>query len=905
MNNTIYDISTNHLNGTIDGNITRLNFLGDELHFNGSGYINITSNNTLKPANYISISAWVKMDSSPVDIGGIIAHTHDNADDESGFYLNYHTASNKLDFSLKTTSSTIAASRVGITPDIDKWMFVTAVYDGSKNKLYKNGILKSEVSLSGAIDWTFSPPFMTIGRFADSDESNPFKGSLSDVAVWNRALSQTEIKQLMQTSPNTKDTSLIGYWPLNEGFAATVYDNSLNVNHGSISSTVWSKSAPEIFGNKLYSMQGSSVQAKIIAQDTNQPPLFILETVSPDISFENNTLKYASIIDGNYNATINDTRNNIKTNFEIINYNNPNINILSLALSNINLNEHNITSIQYIGKNGNTENFIVSGSQNLGNNSNLQVPVYNNNKDFSLKLNIDNNTSAWWYNFDDHKLYQDNYGSNAFVSTIDNGNHSFNINGTFNYAYIPEQIDHIELKIPLGTYEGASASNLNNISLFQFEKDKDIVKIGQILPLDTIAYEDKVEINQQGIVQKSSKEKNNLDVNLSTNIISLKDTDNTIQSEVKYIAEVDNTTLTSIYSNSNINVTFSSQDKGYKIYQKQKKDVCEIRDISQESNIVFDDFKNKHTFAYNKGGISFAHSKYNNTQALMISDASNDLVEYNTSNGVNTYAGTYEVLSTQNLSCKNNMDDSIVQINDILKLNLSVDGYDNLSFGHKDGKIYTLNYTKADETTKVYFLDSNATKTLASYKGYPTSLKKQKTIPSDTWTYLNLSLSSILCSSVGVSPSCDQINTLSSVFSDNFTIYKYNQGWSYWDANSSVDHNANKFTSIDPREGILIKKKVSTSVTLDIPYNIFHKIYTRSFQPYTTGWFLVNNNFDKSLTQVKSTLETNHKKLQYILQLNASDWNVYAPTNNGAVTSTIPRISTIDDDSSFWIYMTE
>ena len=296
-----------------------------------------------------------------------------------------------------------------------------------------------------------------------------------------------------------------------------------------------------------------------------------------------------------------------------------------------------------------------------------------------------------------------------------------------------------------------------------------------------------------------------------------------------------------------------------------------------------------------------AHNRYNNTQALMFQDSTN-LMEYNTSSASNILnTGTYSTI-TNSINCKNKEDDTTIVLNDIIKLNPTTDGYNNLSFGFKDGKVYSLEYILADTTTEIYLLNDKAAKTVTASMSYSTTPIIQESITNE-WTYISLPSSSILCKDKNLSISCDQNNTLASVFTDQFTVYKYDQGWSFWDENSSVDQNANKFTSIDPREGVLIKNKSTISKTLNIPYNIFEKLYTKSFVPYTTGWFLINGRFNKTASQIESSVEVNDKKLQYILQFKEATWSVYAPDNDSTISHSLPRISNIDQASSFWIYM--
>ncbi len=76
------------------------------------------------------------------------------------------------------------------------WTLLTAVYDGAKVSLYINGTLNSQAA--SAI-----PPPAIDGSLAfgipEQGGQTPFKGSLEDLRVYNRALSPTEISSLYRT----------------------------------------------------------------------------------------------------------------------------------------------------------------------------------------------------------------------------------------------------------------------------------------------------------------------------------------------------------------------------------------------------------------------------------------------------------------------------------------------------------------------------------------------------------------------------------------------------------------------------------------------------------------------------------------------------------------------------------
>ena len=64
------------------------------------------------------------------------------------------------------------------------WSHIAMTYDGSTQKLYVNGSLAASAALSGSINQDANS--LLIGQF--------FNGMLDEVAIYNRALSATEVK---------------------------------------------------------------------------------------------------------------------------------------------------------------------------------------------------------------------------------------------------------------------------------------------------------------------------------------------------------------------------------------------------------------------------------------------------------------------------------------------------------------------------------------------------------------------------------------------------------------------------------------------------------------------------------------------------------------------------------------
>ncbi len=110
-----------------------------------------------------------------------------------------------------------------------KWYHVAVAYDGSQIKLYINGDLNGTVDAPrGNIDLTdsysggFHIGYSAGGRYLD--------GMISEVRVWTRALTQTELANNM-CYVDIESAGLLAYWRFNEGEGSDVADWSGNGWH--------------------------------------------------------------------------------------------------------------------------------------------------------------------------------------------------------------------------------------------------------------------------------------------------------------------------------------------------------------------------------------------------------------------------------------------------------------------------------------------------------------------------------------------------------------------------------------------------------------------------------------------------------------------------------------------------
>jgi prepilin-type N-terminal cleavage/methylation domain-containing protein len=158
--------------------------------FDGSGsFVLISDSPSIDiSGNQITMAAWVKP-SATIGANNILSKRNGS---NVGGYILHNNATNMLLAYVYTTSwqgvtSTSPVYSIGV------WVHVAAVYDGSTFKIYANGVEVGSRSLTGNINSINSP--LTIGG---NGGTQSWPGSIDDVRIYDRALSDSDIKLLAQ-----------------------------------------------------------------------------------------------------------------------------------------------------------------------------------------------------------------------------------------------------------------------------------------------------------------------------------------------------------------------------------------------------------------------------------------------------------------------------------------------------------------------------------------------------------------------------------------------------------------------------------------------------------------------------------------------------------------------------------
>jgi hypothetical protein len=187
---TANDSSGNNNNGTlVNGPTWTTGKLGGALSFDGvNDYVGLGNPSSLNFSGQITFGAWIKPQAND-GLRNIAAHGYRLSPNQEVFFR-INTGSYQVgswDGDSRVTSYAIPAE------DVNNWVHLVGLYDGSNWKLYRNGVAVSSASYSvGAItvseNWAIGARGTGTERF--------FNGLIDDVRLYNRALSDTEIKAL-------------------------------------------------------------------------------------------------------------------------------------------------------------------------------------------------------------------------------------------------------------------------------------------------------------------------------------------------------------------------------------------------------------------------------------------------------------------------------------------------------------------------------------------------------------------------------------------------------------------------------------------------------------------------------------------------------------------------------------
>jgi hypothetical protein len=176
-----------------------------------------------------TVSTWVYINGTTSAVQDLVSKFGGTAA-TTNFLLEVNSSGTLVSFFVGDGNPSNAASA---TISLGQWYFVTGIWDGTNTKIYLNGsfIANATTPLTPDVSGTH----LFIG--ARSSGLRFTNGSLDEVRIYNRALSDEEVGKLYrETVPDNPDTGLVGYWPMNgkDISGTTAYDRSGKGNTGTL-----------------------------------------------------------------------------------------------------------------------------------------------------------------------------------------------------------------------------------------------------------------------------------------------------------------------------------------------------------------------------------------------------------------------------------------------------------------------------------------------------------------------------------------------------------------------------------------------------------------------------------------------------------------------------------------------
>ncbi|WP_442819011.1 LamG-like jellyroll fold domain-containing protein [Streptomyces sp. NBC_01235] len=200
------------------------------LALDGSAGSASTTGPVLETRSSYTVSAWAWVDPSSTKTVSLLSQTPSTASPwtkkYSPFVISYGGKWSVRVFSTEGTFSREAESPFASPKGV--WTHVAGVYDATAKKvyLYVNG--KQVASADAGTPWS-ADGSMEIGRVMYGDSYlDTFKGSIDEVAVWQRALTPKEVgdESRLLTSESYAGLELVGDWEAAQGSGTTIPDTT-------------------------------------------------------------------------------------------------------------------------------------------------------------------------------------------------------------------------------------------------------------------------------------------------------------------------------------------------------------------------------------------------------------------------------------------------------------------------------------------------------------------------------------------------------------------------------------------------------------------------------------------------------------------------------------------------------
>ena len=207
------DSSVNNNHGTAQGSYAYVAGKVDAnaIEFTGNGgKVLVPNSGSLNPTAAITVAAWINY-AQPGNISRLVVKGIDTGNKES--YALQHNG-DTVDFFIRDPNKTNQSSGASDTLSRNEWIHVAGSYDGSTVKIYVNGQLENQKTISPR-PMLVDINSLAIGNRTDADD-RAYIGKVDDVRIYSRALTAAEVAWL--------GTNGIGYAPLPSNLRTNIFN---------------------------------------------------------------------------------------------------------------------------------------------------------------------------------------------------------------------------------------------------------------------------------------------------------------------------------------------------------------------------------------------------------------------------------------------------------------------------------------------------------------------------------------------------------------------------------------------------------------------------------------------------------------------------------------------------------
>ncbi|OIO00927.1 hypothetical protein AUJ67_05080 [Candidatus Desantisbacteria bacterium CG1_02_49_89] len=168
---------------------------GSALKFNGTGdYAEVSYSQSLNNTTAVTIELWAKSNTPNWNSYGMLVSKRD------AYILHPWQGTKDLYFYVCVYGSEWVAAQYSSAKSLTQWHHYAGSYDGSAIRIYEDGVLMNTFSIQGTINPDVGGP-VQIGR-DDNGANRYFDGYIDEVRIYNRALSDTEIRMSFDKRAN-------------------------------------------------------------------------------------------------------------------------------------------------------------------------------------------------------------------------------------------------------------------------------------------------------------------------------------------------------------------------------------------------------------------------------------------------------------------------------------------------------------------------------------------------------------------------------------------------------------------------------------------------------------------------------------------------------------------------------